>query len=553
MAIKNPYYAYIELTLGELVFTVDSSRIMSMECSRFTSTSNNICTMTLLDETALVVEEAVVSLGSEKNATFRYGYINGAVSPNYSGTITECVPDLSPSGATITLTIISKGLLSKGKPKPAVYSGTPDEVVTQVAQEEGWQLGTIEPCFPVMSSESIEPDGANNQNQFKDKEYHRTNESALDFLKKKVLPTAQSANSGESNFKLYFDDSTDPPTINFHPDNWNQDERVMYSFKVGSADRNNEVLSFKPSINEGLSAILGASEVSAETIDALRNEMFQIKYNKSTLTNRPVTGDYSDVPPGYKLSVGCSSYTSDEMEKKAATLWAKGLSATYPAELEIIGNPNISLQSIISMIVMTPGGLPHYSSGIYLVTSVTDTIEGGNFTTSVALIRNGLSIGVDDSGGLNITASSPPTLPGGAGATDPTGSQTENSSGGSGGTSKGSAIVKTAKKYLGVPYVWGGTSPSGFDCSGFTQYVYKENGITISRSTYTQCNEGKGIDEANHEKWLPGDLLFYRPGSNGPEHVSIYIGDGKKIHAPRTGDVVKIASAGEPCIVRRIV
>lgn len=105
----------------------------------------------------------------------------------------------------------------------------------------------------------------------------------------------------------------------------------------------------------------------------------------------------------------------------------------------------------------------------------------------------------------------------------------------------GDQIVQTAMKYLGVPYVYGGTSPSGFDCSGLVQYVFKENGINISRTTYTQVKEGTQVDKSNLQ---PGDCVFFGTSGN-VSHVGIYIGNDQYIHAPHTGDVVKISSLSD--------
>ncbi len=105
------------------------------------------------------------------------------------------------------------------------------------------------------------------------------------------------------------------------------------------------------------------------------------------------------------------------------------------------------------------------------------------------------------------------------------------------GDGSGSSLVATAKKYLGVPYLWGGTTPSGFDCSGLMQYVYRENGINISRTTYTQVQEGVAVSKENLQ---PGDLVFFGDPTS-PHHVGMYIGNGQYLHAPSTGDVVKIS------------
>ena len=96
-------------------------------------------------------------------------------------------------------------------------------------------------------------------------------------------------------------------------------------------------------------------------------------------------------------------------------------------------------------------------------------------------------------------------------------------------------VVGIAMQYLGIPYVYGGSSPVGFDCSGFTMYVYGQMGVSLPHYTVAQYGWASPVGRDQLE---PGDLVFF----DGLGHVGLYIGDNEFIHAPHTGDVVKISS-----------
>lgn len=111
-------------------------------------------------------------------------------------------------------------------------------------------------------------------------------------------------------------------------------------------------------------------------------------------------------------------------------------------------------------------------------------------------------------------------------------------------------LVETSQKYLGVPYVWGGTAVNGMDCSGFTQRVYREAlGIEITRVTYTQQYQGKEVPLSDIQV---GDLIFW---GEPTYHVGIYVGNGQYIHAPQPGDVIKYSSwaISDASHIRRII
>ncbi|WP_304504474.1 C40 family peptidase [Allobranchiibius sp. GilTou73] len=111
-------------------------------------------------------------------------------------------------------------------------------------------------------------------------------------------------------------------------------------------------------------------------------------------------------------------------------------------------------------------------------------------------------------------------------------------SGGSGGgsstttTAKLSQVISIAKQYLGVPYVYGGSTPAGFDCSGLTQYAYSHAGLTLPRTAAAQQAYMRSTSSP-----LPGDLVFF---GSPAYHVGIYLGNGQMIAAPYPGAVVRI-------------
>jgi len=123
------------------------------------------------------------------------------------------------------------------------------------------------------------------------------------------------------------------------------------------------------------------------------------------------------------------------------------------------------------------------------------------------------------------------------------------------GSVTGADVVGEARKYLGLPYVWGGTDPTkGLDCSGLVQLVYKNLGYDLPRVSFQQAASGRPV--ASMSEAQPGDLIAWDNSSrnNGVDHIAIYIGGGKMIEAPRTGlDVRIIDVPTTPDVIRRIL
>jgi len=111
-------------------------------------------------------------------------------------------------------------------------------------------------------------------------------------------------------------------------------------------------------------------------------------------------------------------------------------------------------------------------------------------------------------------------------------------------TAAASRVLNTADRYLGVPYVWGGNTPNGFDCSGFTKYVFAKNGVGLPRTSREQARVGDAVP-LDYGAMLPGDILLFAEPGEAVSHVAIYVGSGRIIHASSAmGEVAYLDLAG---------
>ncbi|WP_257674407.1 C40 family peptidase [Clostridium felsineum] len=115
-------------------------------------------------------------------------------------------------------------------------------------------------------------------------------------------------------------------------------------------------------------------------------------------------------------------------------------------------------------------------------------------------------------------------------------------------SSQGENLVTYAETFIGVPYVWGGDSPNGFDSSGFIEYCYSHFGVSLPHDLYFQVRMGTTVTD----DLKPGDLLFFGPVSD-PDHVAIYAGNGQMVEAPHTGLNVRLTDVRSYSIAKRIL
>ncbi|WP_235912383.1 LysM peptidoglycan-binding domain-containing C40 family peptidase [Ruania zhangjianzhongii] len=211
-------------------------------------------------------------------------------------------------------------------------------------------------------------------------------------------------------------------------------------------------------------------------------------------------------------------------------LVAPGASASEPA-----GGPSDSQGGGSASVSAEGGGTG--SGGAESGTTV--TVSAGDTVGEIAAANGSSVSSIIDANGLGANAlifvGDELTIPGGSGSSTESssvdgagssGGEVEEEASSSSGSSASNDILDVARQYIGTPYVWGGSSPSGFDCSGFTQYVFAQVGIDLPRTTDAQRNAGQVVSAAEAQ---PGDLVW------APGHVGIYTGDGQHIAARNPG------------------
>ena len=252
----------------------------------------------------------------------------------------------------------------------------------------------------------------------------------------------------------------------------------------------------------------------------------------------------------FKRYVGSSSYNAEELGKIAEYMFTMASVLMPTAQLELRGNALIDTMSFVIIIVMTKDKLFHHSSGLYQIMEVAHNIEMGEFTTTLNMIKRAMQI--DESGNITLLDASEgvtadPQL-GGSTPSDQgnnsgnTNDGTENISNNVVNSASSDTIRKYAEKYIGLPYVWGGSGPNknGYDCSGFCSEMLYDMGYKRVGTTANFINTGQQVCPPWDKSQIqPGDCIVYR--QNGAGHVVMVVDQNTVVHAPKTGDVIKYA------------
>ena len=296
-----------------------------------------------------------------------------------------------------------------------------------------------------------------------------------------------------------------------------------YEYDVGSTTTDSS--SYTTSTNSNTSSnsdIMNKIGLHAPSLDELSNVL--------------ITPYSSDTE--FKRWVGSSSYSPTDLARVAEYMFTMAAALQPTAQLVLRGNALIDTQSFVLLIVMTKDKLFHHSSGFYQILEVQHNIDLGEFTTTLNLIKRAMSI--DESGNVTLLDVSE-----GIFSNDLAGTGGSSEGGSSMGSLAGGADTQTiknyAEKYIGLPYVWGGSGPNqkGYDCSGFCSEMLYDMGYERIGTTADFINAGQTIPW-DKSQIKPGDCMVYRV--NGAGHVVMIVDENTIVHAPRRGDVIKYAS-----------
>jgi len=380
---------FLDFQLGDFELTpIPPEYFLDFSYTRTVRNASNEFVITVYDQTALEMGFRIAQ--GMDDVSFSYGWFGGdgeIRSPTYNAIIMDYESDFEAGGATLSITGFTVGVKSQGKPREKAYRVDEDsdeglkihEIVEEVAEMEGWEIGHIEPTAPVYKKEGTETE------EEVHKVFKQSNQTSVSFLRS-LEEYAMTEENEEGGYRLWFEDHTSPPTINFAPPDYLEDPYEEYEFEWNSPEGN--VRDFNPRFSGLIRAIATSnSNTEIKAVEETSNDMLKEEYDDDSNPDKQLSGfkdkDYSE----YKNTLDVSSVSKDEAKGKEVANFFTSMSEAYEAELIVDGDPYLEAYNTITVIPYV-WGEPHHTAGDYKIFEIEDTIGGGDFETTCTLMKN---------------------------------------------------------------------------------------------------------------------------------------------------------------------
>ena len=335
-------------------------------------------TMVLFDKNWTELEETF-NAGSQ-NVKIKYGYVTGKQSPLYKSIVCDYTIQYRDAGVILGINgIVNEAMANTKLMTLNTGSKNPTEAVKSICRAQGWKIGNFDTTYDVSLPNS----------DF----FALIKEHPISYVNQYISPYAVRKADGLSGFRLVLDNSTNPATAHFLPLVAQATSVKTYIYGKGI---NSSVISLDVTakgVFGGAGISGGSTSIQVETIDPVTGEVTSSVTTTSDVTS--TSGAYTNTPSTQE-DVLSSGGQSGEMSISSAS-YSTSLRNSIPYEgtITILGDPSLSVGDTIRIIVPTSKGNLHISSGLYFVKSVAESISGGKYVTSMAIVRSGVEDGLE--------------------------------------------------------------------------------------------------------------------------------------------------------------
>ena len=389
----QPNIGFVDFIVGGVSITLpDKSegrpqRLQDFSYVRKAMNCSNMFMIKVIDTEWIVVENLLVQGRTE--VKFKY-YVNGPggglQSPMYHGLISNFTTNFAVDHCEISIEGYSMGTEANEIKRCGSYKNKKiSEIVKEICDRNGWN------CV-IDETQSVKQYEGFTDTKIRNKVWTQNQVSDLQFIKETLLPYAVRDSDKVAGYKIFFDDKRDENgkiTLHFHPPRI--ENKVFKSYKFMRNDPYTPVISFAPEIPGHLKFMYGAGSVSSLTFDHITQDINKNTVNQQTTPEKTALSNKTiEQVVDQKCGVGKKSFTSassaSDGKKLSKQMFYSNFNALYKAEMVIHLDTRLSVMDVINIQVILPSGLPHYSSGNYLIMEITDSIPA--LTSTLQLFRN---------------------------------------------------------------------------------------------------------------------------------------------------------------------